>query len=266
MTKYAKVCAMGMQNSLAYRSNYVVGLVAACFPMLLQWMLWQAIFNYTQAATLYGLSYPQMMSYVVLAALMTQALRSGFEYEIAEDIKSGGLNRFLVQPISYLGYRFCAFIGTHSGFFVITVVLMFVAYGIATHYWQLDSDWRSSMLFIPAVLNAFLLQFMLFYLLSLVAFWLQEVWGIFEAVRVISLVLSGAVVPLTVFPQPLQWWLSLLPFQYIVYFPLQVLNGLLSAPEILSGLAMQSFWLVVFYLISCKVWRMGCRDYVALGS
>ncbi|MBE0388067.1 hypothetical protein PLUTE_a0950 [Pseudoalteromonas luteoviolacea DSM 6061] len=257
---------MGLQKALAYRINYAVTIMAAVFPIALQWVLWQAIFNYTEADQLYGLSYSEMLSYVVLAALMAQALRTGFEYEMAEDIKSGGLNRFIVQPLSYFGFRLSVFIGTNLGYFVATLAVMAVALWVAVEYWTLSIELAHIALFVLSAIGAFFLQFMLFYLLSLTAFWLHEVWALFESVRVISLVLSGGVVPLSVFGESLEWWLSLLPFQYLIYFPLQTLTGVLSFEQIFFGLLLQFFWIGGLMLVISTIWRRGSRSYLALGG
>ncbi|MBQ4814207.1 ABC-2 family transporter protein [Pseudoalteromonas luteoviolacea] len=266
MNKYMWLLGMGLQKALTYRVNYLVTILAAAFPIILQWMLWQSIYTYTQADKLYGLSYSDMLSYVVLAALMAQALRTGFEYDMAEDIKSGGLNRFIVQPLSYFGYRLSVFVGTNLGYFVTTLIVMAVALWVATTYWVLSIDVTHVALFLLSAVGAFFLQFMLFYLLSLTAFWLHEVWALFESVRVISLVLSGGVVPLSVFGASFEYYLSLLPFQYLIYFPLQTLMGVLSTEQVLSGLVLQLFWTLGLFLLSTVVWRRGSRSYLALGG
>ncbi|MDK1290680.1 ABC transporter permease [Pseudoalteromonas umbrosa] len=266
MNKYMWLLGMGLQKALAYRVNYAVTILAAVFPIILQWALWRSIYGYTQADTLYGMSYAEMLSYVVLAALMAQALRTGFEYDMAEDIKSGGLNRFIVQPLSYFGYRLSVFVGTNLGYFVATLGVMAIALWVAIRYWSLSIDIVDIALFLLSAVGAFFLQFMLFYLLSLTAFWLHEVWALFESTRVIGLVLSGGVVPLSVFGESLQYWLSLLPFQYLIYFPIQTLTGAISFEQVISGLLIQLVWIVVMMLLIAAIWRRGSRSYLALGG
>ncbi|MCF2859909.1 ABC-2 family transporter protein [Pseudoalteromonas sp. SMS1] len=266
MNKYMWLLGMGLQKALAYRVNYSVAILAAVFPIILQWVLWQSIYQYTKADTLYGMSYSDMLSYVVLAALMAQALRTGFEYDMAEDIKSGGLNRFIVQPLSYFGYRLSVFVGTNLGYFVATLMVMALVLWVAIQYWVLPTQIIHIALFVVSAAGAFLLQFMLFYLLSLTAFWLHEVWALFESVRVISLVLSGGVVPLSVFGESLQYGFSLLPFQYLIYFPLQTLTGAISLEQIFSGLLVQWGWIAAMMLLITVIWRRGSRSYLALGG
>ena len=49
-----------------------------------------------------------MIAYTFLAGLVARIVRTGFEYEIMDDIKNGKYSRFLVQPLGYFGYRLAA--------------------------------------------------------------------------------------------------------------------------------------------------------------
>mgnify|MGYP007000010321 FL=1 len=42
---------------------------------------------------------------------MSKLVITGFEYQINEDIKDGGLNKYLIRPVNYCGYRFCSYLG-----------------------------------------------------------------------------------------------------------------------------------------------------------
>ncbi len=256
---------MGIQKSLTYRVNYVLSMLAAGFPILLQWVFWQAVFDFSQTNQMYGLTYSEMLTYVTLSALLSQALRTGFEYDIAQDIKNGGLNRFLVQPISYAGYRFASFLGNNLTYFICTLILMNISLLLCHLYLGLDLSLSQISLFFPAVILSLVMQFLLFYLVSMMAFWLQEVWGLFESVRIISLVLSGGMVPLTVFGDKAMQWLEFMPFKYIIFFPLQIVIGKLAIAEIMQGMLMQCFWSALLCLVAMLLWKRGQKQFLALG-
>jgi ABC-2 type transport system permease protein len=110
------------------------------------------------------------------------------------------------------------------------------------------------------------MQFLLFYTIGLLAFWAQEVWGIFESTRIIGLVLSGGVFPLTIFGDKGLALLSWLPFKYIIFFPLEIVTGRLTLAESISGLLIQLSWIALLLLLSHLIWRQGCKKFIALGG
>ncbi|ODA33067.1 ABC transporter permease [Veronia pacifica] len=241
MSKYIFIIKMGLQMSLTYRLNYVISILSSAFPILLQVMLWHAVFSYTGAEKVYGYTYPEMMAYTLFALLIGQALRTGFEYEVATDIKDGGLNRFLIQPLSYLGYRLTAYLGNNISYFLVTLVLIGLC-GIGLTYWlDMTFELKSFLCLLLVLCAAFMIQFFLFYMVGLVAFWAHEVWGVFESVRIVGLVLSGGIFPLTVFGETGMQILSYLPFQYVIFFPIEVVLGRVSDAEVLHGFMLQLF-------------------------
>lgn len=45
-----------------------------------------------------GYSYTEIIVYTLLAGLVSKLVITGFEYQINEDIKDGGLNKYLIRP------------------------------------------------------------------------------------------------------------------------------------------------------------------------
>ncbi|UTV26934.1 ABC transporter permease [Photobacterium atrarenae] len=266
MRKYLFVSQMGLQMSLAYRLNYLISVLAAGFPLLLQVMFWHAIFTYTQAEQVYGYRYEEMMAYALFAALVSQALRTGFEYEVATDIKEGGLNRFLTQPLSYSVYRLAAFVGQNLGYFTATLLLIGGCAVLLNHWLQMAVSLSDYFRMLGVLCGAFFIQFFLFYLIGLAAFWMQEVWGVFESIRIVGLVLSGGVFPLTVFGEAGMAVLRYLPFQYVVFFPIEVVLGRVTGSDLMIGVAIQGAWIIGLFSLSRLVWNRGCKHFIALGG
>jgi ABC-2 type transport system permease protein len=102
--------------------------------------------------------------------------------------------------------------------------------------------------------------------LGMITFWTTRVSAIFELLIAVELLLSGRLVPLELMPD---WAVSIagfLPFQWSFYFPIQSLVGDLSTRDLLEGLAMQAFWIVVLTGLTMFVWRFAVRRYAAVGN
>jgi ABC-2 type transport system permease protein len=59
---------------------------------------------------------------------------------------------------------------------------------------------------------------------------------------------------------------AVLPFRWMVSFPVETLLGRLSALEIAVGYAVQAVWIGVALLLMRAAWRAGVRRYSAVGA
>jgi ABC-2 type transport system permease protein len=121
-------------------------------------------------------------------------------------------------------------------------------------------------LFIPAFVLAFLLRFFLEWTLAQVAFWTTRVSAVNQMYFTMMLFLSGQIAPLGLFPAPIRTIATILPFRWMVGFPVELFLGRLTFAEALTGLAVQSGWLVVSLVLVRIVWRAGVRVYSAVGA
>jgi ABC-2 type transport system permease protein len=120
--------------------------------------------------------------------------------------------------------------------------------------------------FLLTLTLAVMLNFVLFYCFSAVAFWIVEIGFLFEGIRIVTVLLSGGIFPLDVFGQRFMQVMALLPFKYTVYYPINVLNGTLSPGATVEGLLIQCVWIVLGLAMANGLWRLGGRRYVAVGG
>jgi ABC-2 type transport system permease protein len=264
--KYARAYSLGMQNGLEYRADFYLNMLSVVFQIFIQLFLWSAIYGKSGNSQLFGYTHAQMIHYTVLSALLNRLLRTGFEYEIAEDIKSGGLSKYIVRPIHYFPYRLLAFLGVktaHTG--MISIVFLLVSLLMA-RWTGLPISPVQILAFLPVFIFSFFLNFVLFYLVSCIAFWLAEIGFLFEAVRIVFIALSGGIFPLAVLGTKTEAILNLMPFRYTINFPVDVLNGRISGSAYWTGLMAQLVWIIVLSTAAAWVWRVGSRKFVAVGG
>lgn len=264
--KYTAVFFQAVQSALEYRANFLIGLFTGIFVIIIQYFMWTAIYGGDQTGQLFGYQYREMIVYVIMAGILSKATATGFEWEIASDIKDGGLSRFLIQPVSYLPYRLVSFFGSK----LVQMFFIGIISGVALFLIHLYLGFSISLLYgclmMVAVFLGILLNSMLFYCLSATAFWVTEVYGVFLSLLVVSSFLSGGVFPLEIFGSVAMKIMRVLPFQYIVYFPLNILNEKYSVTQIIQGFLIQCLWTCFFYLLSKVLWRQGMKKYIAAGG
>ena len=120
--------------------------------------------------------------------------------------------------------------------------------------------------FVPALVLAFILRFCLEWTLAMAAFWTTRTNAINQVYFVIFLFFSGRLAPLELLPGFAQTMANLLPFRWMLSFPLEVLLGRLSAQEIGVGYLMQLGWMAIVLLLLPAAWRIGVRQFSAVGT
>jgi ABC-2 type transport system permease protein len=122
------------------------------------------------------------------------------------------------------------------------------------------------LLAIPAMILGFLVGFLLSAAITSLSFWTTRVYSIHEFYYALSLLFSGQFVPLTLMPKLIQDIAQFLPFQLLIYFPIQLILGKLSSAQITQGYVTGIIWLIVAITVFNWVWRNGVKRYSAVGA
>lgn len=263
---YAECFKLGMQSAMEYRVDFFIQLISGALPIVIQCYLWTAIFRNSSSTTVFDYTYPQMIAYSILSILTSRVVAAGFENEISADVKEGSLSRFLVQPFSYFYFRVFKFLG--DKFIRIAVLVAINAIVVAVLHFTLDFElrWQAVIGYFVVMPLSLLMNFSIFYCLSSISFWVIESWGIFATFSLLAGIASGSLFPIDVFGASVQRVLEWLPFQYIIYFPVNILSGKVSGADVLSGMGIQVIWIVVFLYLSKLLWQAGMRRYEAVGG
>jgi ABC-2 type transport system permease protein len=122
------------------------------------------------------------------------------------------------------------------------------------------------LLAMPAMLLAFFIGYLLSATITALAFWTTRAYSIHEFYFALILLFSGQFVPLTLMPKVIQDIAQYLPFQLLIYYPIQLMLGKLSAEQIIQGYVMALIWLGISMLLFNWVWRNGVKRYSAVGA
>jgi ABC-2 type transport system permease protein len=193
-------------------------------------------------------------------------VRTGFEYEIMDDVKSGRYSKFLVQPLGYFPYRLASFFGNKlPNMSIILGILVLILLGL-NRFWGFELELLRILAFLATLALALALNFLIFYCFSAVSFWIIEIGFLFEGIRIVTVLLSGGIFPLEVFGERFMQVINLLPFKYTVNYPVNILNGKIATEAIWQGMLIQCAWIAVTWLLARALWRAGGRRYVAVGG
>jgi ABC-2 type transport system permease protein len=267
MAKYWHVIAVGIQNSLVYRVNFLVRAVFELIPLLSLLLLWRAIYEGAEGREVGGYELSELITYYLVVNIVV-ALTAVTEddWQIAADIRDGRISQFLLKPVDYLRYRFCLFL---AGRLVYTAAaLVPTGLFLLSQHEHLEAPASAAHLgfFLAALAMTAVLQFLVSFTMALLAFWILEVATFIFILFAFEYVAGGHLFPLDLLPSFWRELLNLTPFPYMLYFPVRVYLGRLDGAELWTGLGIQAGWLLAVYLLARWVWRRGLRHYSAVGG
>ena len=129
-----------------------------------------------------------------------------------------------------------------------------------------DQKPRPDKLTVVGLYRTYMEEYDKLFAITSLAFWTTRVYSIHEFYFALILLFSGQFVPLPLMPKVIQDIAQYLPFQLLLYFPVQLILGKLNTNQIVQGYIMAGVWLAVSILLFNWVWRNGVKRFSAVGA
>lgn len=258
--RFSRIFLLFFQDAFQHRSRSLVYLLLSIIGPFLMMLFWRGVHPAKDW------TYSLITSYYIYIILAGAFLMTHIEEDVARiDIQEGNLTTYLLRPFSYFWIKFIDSFSYRviQGFFGILVLLFFFFF-----YPDVLTLSHSLSILLLSVLISLLALFLTFtfkMIIGISAFWLIEIHGIFEITEVVLAVFAGFLMPIVLLPEWLFHVASLLPFSYMIYYPIVAFEGKLTIHELLQTLVIQFVWLVLFYIFYQVLWKAGIRKFSAVG-
>ena len=255
-----RVSVLQASQYRAYLAIWILSLVAEPIVYMNVWTL----VTRESGGAVAGFTSSQLAAYYITWMLVRHFAVTLAPEAVAFRIRQGEISGLMLRPVHPIHTD----IGENIGFkLVATPIILLAMLGLALLFrpvWN-PPIW-ALLAFIPAMLMAYLIRFIAHYILGLLAFWMNRVSSITGLFEVAEIFLTGRFAPMALLPAPLVLLATVLPFRWMVSFPVEILLGQLTVAEVLQGYLFQAFWLGIMILSVRMVWGLGVRHYGAVGG
>lgn len=260
--KWLVTIEAGLNLHLAFKMNFLLQIIGPSLVFyFIKFQLWQAIFASHPTGTIGNYDLETMLSYqslMLIVALVAQGYNSA---NLSEEIRLGKISTYLIYPFSFLKHHIAVFLSFEIIQLAIAAVTISLLVGLKIVPLPGLGDLLMGTGYCLAVA---LCWFTVQYLMGIFGFWLEETWVLRVMFITVGNFLSGAIIPLDLYPLWLQEALVYLPFPYLTYVPVKIMMGQYEG-SLAFALLMILVWTGLFLGLSQYVWRKGVRLYTAAG-
>jgi ABC-2 type transport system permease protein len=247
-----------------YRANLIMYLLYWLVSPIIYLAVWTSIAH--SKGSVNGFTANDFVTYYMTLLVVDQVTSNIVIHTFAYKVQDGTLSGELVRPIhpmltNALVNNIAFKVLTIMGFVPIWIILFFL---YKPDYSNVSLT--GILLAIPAMSMGFLVGFLLSAAITSLAFWTTRVYSIHEFYYALQLLFSGQFVPLTLMPKLVQDVAQYLPFQLLIYFPIQLILGKLSSAQIIQGYVTGIIWLIAAISIFTWIWRNGVKRFSAVGA
>ena len=239
------------------------------FLLAFGWMVPPLIYLFVWATaagegSIGGMTRDEFVVYYLLLIVVNQLTYAQTNWTVGDLIREGSMNRLLLLPVSPLYNTLATEIAGKMVYmsFVLPATALIALWLRPT----LAPGGRHLVAFLPALLLAWLLRFFWGYWLALLAFWATRADALLALQDSLTFLLAGQVAPVALLPAALRMAATVLPFRYMIAFPVEVVSGSLGRGETVMGFAFQLGWLVVTLALYRLLWCRGVQRYTAVGG
>lgn len=266
MRKYLQIFKISYQQEFAYRLNFIMWRVRNVLQIFLVFFLWDTVFSDTNRVV-FGYDRTEILTYVFGLLIVRAFVLSSRTIDVGGEISRGDLSNYLLKPINYFKFWLTRDLSSkflNLNFATVEGVLLYLT---LRPPFFIQKNPVFVLGFVISLILAMFIFFNLLFITSSVPFWIPEaVWGVHFLFTMITLEFtSGALFPIDILPQHLQRILYILPFPYLIFFPLQVYLGKMSHLELLKGISISVFWAIALWILMNAVWKKGLKVYQAYG-
>ena len=264
LRNYLEYSRVGFINVLAFRLRYYTGIVTYLINVTVYYFIWKALYaNDPDFAR--GFSFDEMVTYVAVGWVIRSVYFNNVDQHMATDVMEGKIALSLLKPVTvqtmYIGQAlgeacFRLFLLTTPAAVVIALIFPVEAPASTLHF----------ALFLVSIAASVLLTGALNFMIGTCAIRMKSIAGLLRAKFFVQELLSGLLVPMTMFPVALQTILSYLPFQHIAYTPLRIYLGKLNGSEIAEVLLIQVFWVLLLVVGGAWFWNVMVRKITIHGG
>ena len=258
MKPYFLIFKANLAKDMSYRFNYLFAYILHITRLLIYLAVWHLIF--TERTEIHNYTWSEIASYYALSTIVLLLLFPTHMFELQPLIRKGTLNSILIKPLNIEANILAKFLASKLP---VLIIMSSLTYSILLLL-GIDIHLNVSLLTILLLVLSFSLAFYFGLFVSVLAFWLIEMWPIRRLFQGCMALLGGAIAPLDLLPNYVGSVAIFTPFPYFGYFIVKALQGDTSPKDLQIHCLVALAWITLFAFVFKMMWKLGLKRYEAV--
>ena len=238
------------RQQFQYKWNLIFQMAGDWLGIYIKICIWQAILN---AGSIKNINFETLVSYSVIAALVSGLLYSRVAEELADRFRTGMIAIDFIRPISLKWYYFFGQLG--ENLYHVLFEGIFIA-AVSFIIWKLPIPMPGTVLiFLVSLFLGLLIMFFIQYTIGLLVFWMKDGTYTRMIADGLFLLFSGIDIPLWFYPDWLKTLCDFLPFSYVAFKPISIWLGMQEAEQWQKVLLIQLSWVLILFMAERLIWK-----------
>lgn len=264
MKKYFQVFKVSLSNVFEYRTDIGSSFLMYLLGIGFSFFLWHALMKEHTNVGNYNLN--SIMTYYLLTGIFIGFFNERTAKHFENWISEGSLAQVLIKPVKVATYLFSKELGQRMGIVLIGGLISILPILFFPSLRSvIDITLLKITIFAIFSILSNIFLFIFFWTIGVLSFWLISTRGIRNVTVNLFHILKGSWFPLDLAPQAFQNILSLLPFQYAMFYPIKILTSDIPMNDHLKGITVLVISIILFAIIANLLWRKGIKSFSSVG-
>lgn len=262
-TYYRAQIKTSMAVQLQYRVAMAIWMIELVLQPVIYLVVWTTVAR-SSGGQVGGYTAPDFAAYYIVLMIVGHITLIWHMWEYEYLIRQGILSTRLLRPIHPIHEDASQNIAYKL--LMLMVLVPSVLLCIVLFQPAFTAPPSSLLVFIPAALLAGILSFIVGWIVAMAAFWTTRIMAINQLYFVGMFFFSGQIAPLELLPSFVQSIAGVLPFKWMIGFPVEVMLGRLSGDAVANGFIAQLIWIGAGILVLRLIWGAGVKRFGAVGG
>lgn len=250
-------------DNIQYRASGMIWMIGSILEPTIYLIVWSTVAE-SRGGSVGDYTASEFAAYYIILLLVNHLTFSWIMQTFQYRIQYGQLSYELLRPI----HPIHGDISDNIAYKIVQMTVMLPALVVLIWLFEPAFDFEawSLALAVPVIVLAFAVRFLLEWSLAMAAFWTTRIVAINNTYFAIMMFVSGRIAPIALLPIWLQSVAEVLPFYYIIAFPVEIVTGRLDGEQILSGVLVLLCWLLAACALLMILWKRAVKSFAAVGG
>ena len=263
MKKYLDYVVIGIREHVAYPSAIWAKFFSKVVYLYLQFSIWNALFL-SNGQMNPVLKQDDILNYIIVATIISTFIECNTIEWMNDQIRTGNIVTELVRPVNFRKMAFSRHLGGTVIKIVFYCIPLSILVGIVLNKPLLCH--KQILYGLLSVILAYCIQFLYSLIIGLLAFWLIVTWPLNMLLGAVYKLLSGAWIPVTMFPDFLNRINYFFPFRAIYAIPVTIMTNQLNIQNIWQNILIQLIWIIILFAVMELIWNIGKKKLIVQGG